>query len=136
VTKYYYWPGFHEPGTVLSFGLNKGVWDSLSANEQSLIESCAAAENDIVLAEFNAKNSDALATLVNEHGVQVRRMPNDMLNAIGEKSGDVVAEAAAEDPLTQKVYDSFIKFRGKAIAYSKLSDQAYWQARLLPFKYG
>ncbi len=136
VTKYYYWPGFHEPGTVLSFGLNKGVWDSLSANEQSLIESCAAAENDIVLAEFNAKNSDALATLVNEHGVQVRRMPNDILNAIGEKSGDVVAEAAAEDPLTQKVYDSFIKFRGKAIAYSKLSDQAYWQARLLPFKYG
>ncbi len=136
VTKFYYWPGFHEPGTVLSFGLNKGVWDSLSAGHQSLIETCAAAENDIVLAEFNAKNSDALATLVNEHGVQVRRMPNNMLNAIGQSSGEVVAEAAASDAMTQKVYDSFLAFRGKAIAYSKLSDQAYWQARLLPFKYG
>ena len=38
--------------------------------------------------------------------------------------------------MTQKVYDSFLAFRKKAIAYSKLSDQAYWQARLLPFKYG
>ncbi len=101
-----------------------------------LVESCTAAENNITLAEFNAKNSDALATLVNEHNVQVRRIPNDMLNAIGEKSGEVVAEAAAEDPLTKRVHESFIDFRKKAIAYSKLSDQAYWQARLLPFKYG
>jgi len=136
VTKYYYWPGFHEPGTVLTLGINKAVWDSLSPGQRSLIEACAAAENDMVLAEFNAKNSDALATLVNEHNVQVRRMPNDMLNAIGEKSGEVVAEAASEDPMTMRVYESFIDFRKKAIAYSKLSDQAYWQARLLPFKYG
>ena len=136
VTKYYYWPGFHEPGTVLSCGINKGVWDSFSASEQSLIETCATAENDVVLAEFNAKNSDALDTLVNEHGVQVRRMPNDMLNALGQKSGEVVADAAEEDQMTRKVYESFINFRKKAIAYSKLSDQAYWQARLLPFKYG
>ena len=136
VTKYYYWPGFHEPGTVLSCGMNKAVWDSLSPNQQMLIESCMAAENDITLAEFNAKNSDSLATLVNEHNVQVRRIPNDMLNAIGKKSGEVVADAAAEDPLTKRVYESFIDFRKKAIAYSKLSDQAYWQARLLPFKYG
>ena len=117
VTKYYYWPGFHEPGTVLSFGMNKGVWDSLTANQQSLIETCAAAENDIVLAEFNAKNSDALDTLINEHGVQVRRMPNDMLNAIGQRSGEVVAEAGAEDSLTKRVYDSFLEFRKKAIAW-------------------
>ena len=53
ITKYYYWPGFHEPGTILSFGINKGVWDSLSASDQSLIETAAAAENSYVLAEFN-----------------------------------------------------------------------------------
>ncbi len=136
VTKYYYWPGFHEPGTTLSFGINKGVWDGLTKDQQSLIESCAAAENDFTLAEFNAHNSDSLDVLINQHGVQVRRMSNEMLRALGTASGQVVAEAADEDALTRKVYDSFIAFRTKAIAYAKHSDQAFWKARQLPFKYG
>ncbi len=136
ITKYYYWPGFHEPGTILSLGINKGVWESLSASDQDLIKSCAAAENSYVLAEFNARSSDALDTLINEHGVQVRRMSNDMLNGLGEASGRVVAEVGAEGGITQRVYESFIAFRRKAIAYDKLSGLAYGNARLLPFKYG
>jgi TRAP-type mannitol/chloroaromatic compound transport system substrate-binding protein len=136
VTKYYYWPGFHEPGAMLATAMNKDVWDSLSPSDQSLIASCAAAENDFMYAEFNARNSDALDTLVNEHGVQVRRMPDEMLNAIGAASGDVMAEVAAEGGLTKRIYDSFIDFRKKSIAFNKHSDQAFWEARLLPFKYG
>ena len=42
----------------------------------------------------------------------------------------------AKDAMTKKVYDSFLAFRKNAIAWSKLSDQSYWNARLLPFKYG
>ncbi len=135
VTKYYYWPGFHEPGSMLSLGINKEVWDSLSANDQSLIASCAAAENDYMYAEFNARNGDALDTLINEHGVQVRRMSDDMLNAIGGASGEVLSEVAAEGGITKRVYDSFINFRERAIRLNKHGDQAYWEARLLPFKY-
>lgn len=136
VTKYYYWPGFHEPGSMLGLGINKDVWDSFTKNQQSLIASCAAAENDFMYAEFNARNSDALDTLINKHDVKVRRMSNDVLNAIGEKSGEVMAEVAKEDALTARVYESFIGFRKKAIGYSKLSDQAFLEARLLPFPYG
>jgi len=135
VAKYYYWPGFHEPGTTLSSGVNKAIWDSLDAGQQSLITSCMAAANDFTLAEFNAKNSDALDTLVNKHNVEVRRTPNELLNALGDASGKVAAEVATSDPLTQRVYDSFIAFRRKAITYAKKSDQAFWQARSLPFKF-
>jgi TRAP-type mannitol/chloroaromatic compound transport system substrate-binding protein len=136
VAKYYYWPGFHEPGTTLSSGINKGVWDSLDSAQQSLITSCMAAENDYALAEFNAHNAAALDTLVNKHKVDVRRTPNELLNALGDASGKVLADVASSDALTQRVYDSFIAFRKKSIAYSKHSDQAFWQARLLPFKFG
>jgi TRAP-type mannitol/chloroaromatic compound transport system substrate-binding protein len=136
ITKYYYWPGFHEPGTILSFGINKEVWDSLSASDQSLFQTAAAAENSYVLAEFNARNSDALDTLINEHGVQVRQMSNDMLNGLGEASGTVVSEVGAEGGITSRVYESFIAFRKKALAYDKLSNLAFGNARLLPFPYG
>ena len=83
----------------------------------------------------NARNNASLKQLIDEHGVELHRFSNDVLNAIGEASGQVVADAAAGDPLTQRVYESFIDFRRNAISWSKLSDQAFLDARLLPFQY-
>ena len=71
-----------------------------------------------------------------DHGVQLRRYSNDLLNRIGEISGEVVAEVGNTDPMTKRIYDSFLASRTSSIAWSKLGDQSYWNARLLPFKYG
>ena len=70
IAKQYHCPGFHEPGTILSFGVNTGVWDSLSEFSQSMIET-AAAESSCVLATFDARNRNAVDTQVNQHGVEV-----------------------------------------------------------------
>ena len=136
VVSFYYWPGFHEPGTVLSAGFNKKFWDGLSGEHQSLIETACAAENAFALAEFATRNGEALDVLINEHGVQLRRFSNDLLNRIGEISGEVVAEVGASDAMTRRVYESFLNARKEQISWSRLGDQAFGQARLLPFKYG
>ena len=136
VTKYYYYPGFHEPGTTLSSAVNLKLWNGLSKEHQAIITSATAAENDYSLAEFNARNVDALDTLINKHKVKLRKFSNDVMDAIGARSGEVVVEAGSADALSKKVLDSFLDFRAKAISWSKISDQAYWNARLLPFKYG
>lgn len=135
VAKYYYYPGFHKPGTTISSGINKNVWDGLTAEHKMLIESAMAAESNFMLAEFNARNIASLNTLTTHHGIDIRRFSDKVLNAIGRAAGEVVAEAASTDAFTKKAYDSFIAFRHNAIAWSKLSDQAYSNARLLPFKY-
>ena len=135
VTKYYYWPGFHEPGSTLAVGINRGVWESLTSSQQSLITNCALAENNRMFSEYNARNNAALETLINKHGVQLRQMPNDVLSAIGEKSGEVVADVGNVDAIGKKIYESFITFRKNSIAWSKVSEQAYTNARLLPFNY-
>ncbi|MBO31583.1 MAG: ABC transporter substrate-binding protein [Rhodospirillaceae bacterium] len=136
VTKYYYYPGFHEPGTTLSSSMNLKTWEGLSSEHKAIVQAAMSAENDVALAEFNARNNGALTTLINKHKVKVRKFSNGVMNAIGKASGEVVAEAGASDKITGKVYDSFRNFRKESIAWSKLSDQAYWEARLLPFKYG
>ena len=41
---YYYYPGFHEPGTHATLGINKTLWDSLTQSERAIIETAAAAE--------------------------------------------------------------------------------------------
>jgi len=135
ITKYYYYPGFHEPGTTLAAGVNLKVWERLSADHKMIISTAAAAENNTVLAEFNAKNAAALNTLLVKHKVELRKFPKEVMNAIGKAAGQVVAEAGASNPFAGKVYNSYIKFRKTSVAWSKLSEQAYQNARALPFKY-
>lgn len=136
VTKYYYYPGFHEPGTTLSSAINLKVWESLSSEHKAIIAAATAAENDISLSEFNANNVGALNTLITKHKVDVRKFSDDVMNEIGTKAGEVVAGAGKGDKTTQNIVDNFLDFRKKAIGWSKISDQAYWNARSLPFKYG
>ena len=135
ITKHYYYPGFHEPGPVLSCGVNFELWNSLSEDERQIITDACLAENNYTLAEFNARNGDSLNTLINEHGVQLHKFDSKILQEIGEAAGDVMADTAKEGGIVKKVYDSYIDFRKKAISWSKLADQGYWNARLLPFTY-
>ena len=66
--KYYYFPGMHEPAAMLACGTNKQWFDSLSKSDQLLIESAASMENDVMMAEYNAKNGSSLATLIADQG--------------------------------------------------------------------
>ena len=126
---------FHEPGTAFALGVNKTLWDELDPDDQNVIATAAAAENVRLLAEFNANNTAALDTLVREHGVQVRKLDDAILQALGKTSGEVLAETSGHDPLTRRVYESFLEFRKIAIRWGELSERAYLNARSLRFPY-
>jgi len=131
VVKNYYYPGFHEPGTALSLGVNRELYDSMSATDQAALQASAVAENNIGLAEFNANNSQALNTLVSKHGVNVRELPDEVFVQAGKAAKDVLADTANADASTRKVYDSYTAFRQIALEWSKLSDQSYMRKRAL-----
>jgi TRAP-type mannitol/chloroaromatic compound transport system substrate-binding protein len=136
VAKYYYYPGFHEPGTALSAGINLKVWESLDDDLKAVITQATAAENATSSAEFKARNADALGTLRRKHRVDLRRFSDGVLRALGEASGVVVGEiGSGDDAVTRKIYESFIKFRKKALSWPHLGEQTFRNARILPFKY-
>jgi TRAP-type mannitol/chloroaromatic compound transport system substrate-binding protein len=134
--KHLYYPGFHDSGSVLSVGINLNIWNSLDEAQQQIVSAAMSAETLVSTAEFDARNASALATLRSAHGVGLKKFHGPILQAIGEASGQVVAEAADEDALAKKVFVSFLGFRKNAMAWSKYSDQAFLNARLLPFTYG
>jgi len=131
VVKFYHYPGFHEPGSMLGIGMSKKLWDGLSETDKTIFEACALAENNYDLAEFNANNTQALDTLINKHGVELVEFSDDIYKEFGKAAKDVLASAGASDPLTKKVYDSFLDFRKKAVRWSDLSDQSYMNKRSL-----
>jgi TRAP-type mannitol/chloroaromatic compound transport system substrate-binding protein len=136
VAKLYYHPGWHEPCTTGEVMINRQVWEGLTPSEQAMIEAVIQAEAWREYAEINAHNADSLKVLVEEHGVDVRRFNDELLMEIGRVSGEVVAEVGASDPLTQKIYDSYMDFRSKALNWGEIADQGYYNARSLPFQYG
>lgn len=135
VTKYYYYPGFHEPGACASIAINKKLWDGFSNEIKLAFQVAIEAEAQLQSAEFTARNQGALKTLINEHGVKLRRYSDELLMELGRISGEVVAEIGNTDATTKKVYESFLEFRKNSITWSKISEQGFLNARLLPFKY-
>ncbi len=58
------------------------------------------------------------------------------MKTIGQASGAVVtALGTGGDDITRRVYEDFQKFRRKALSWSHLGEQSFWNARILPFKY-
>lgn len=127
--KYYYYPGWHEPGPTLEAIVNQQAWDSLPADLQTMIEVATRAINDDMLSEFTARNNAALRTLVDEHGVELRALPDDVILQLKQASIEVVADAAQENELSQRIYDSYMGFLGDVRAYHAISEQAYLNAR-------
>ncbi len=127
--KYYYYPGFHEPGSALSLGVNKKFWDKLSKSDQLTIEAAAAMENDVMMAEYNAKNGESLAKLIKEQGVQLRRFNDDIYDAFGDAAEAVFEEVRAHSDLAKRIHDSFVRTRRDVGAWAKISDQAYVEQR-------
>jgi TRAP-type mannitol/chloroaromatic compound transport system substrate-binding protein len=135
-SKFYYYPGFHEPGTVLATAINKARWDSLTAEERGLITTVANAEYTYSLAEFNTNNAKSLQELRQDKNIEIRKFDDSILKAFGERSGEVMAEVGAKDPLTRRTYQSYMEFRNRYTPWSDMAERAYLNARSLPFSYG
>ena len=129
--KYYYYPGWHEPGTTLECFINQKAFDKLPKDLQVIVKQACKIANQDMLAEYTARNNTALHTLVTKHKVQLKPLPNDVLATLKKLSDEVVGDVAAKDPMSKKVYQSFSKFREQVVAWHDISERAYLNARTL-----
>ena len=129
VARYYYYPGWHEPGSMLELIVNKQSLEALPPDLQAIVTYAARAANQDMLDEFTARNNAALRELVDEHGVQMRRFPDDVLLRFWRGSESVMRELVASDPMAAKVYASYKSFYDGVRSYHHISEQAYINAR-------
>jgi TRAP-type mannitol/chloroaromatic compound transport system substrate-binding protein len=127
--KYYYYPGWHEPGSMLELLINKDAWDSLPKHLQVIIETASKAVNQDILDEYTARNNKALRELVDVHGVELRRLPDDVIAEFKIIANEILEENASEDETVNKVYQSYLKFKNEVSEYHKVSEDAFVEAR-------
>ncbi len=128
-TPYYYAPGFHEPNGAAEFLVNRDLWDSLPEDVQNIIEIACLAEHSFALTEIDWANPPALKKLVEEHGVQVRQFPDDVLTAAQQVSEDVLDDLASIDDITARIVASFRQTKNTQIEWSKISRLPFLRAR-------
>jgi len=127
--KYYYYPGWHEPGTGLECMINQDAWNALPADLQAIIRvACQAAVLD-TLSDFTYNNGIALKALLDKHDVELRRFPDEVLNHLGEISDDYMRELADESELMGRIYASFQAYSAIVNPWTAISDRALLNLR-------
>ena len=127
--KYYYYPGWHEPGSMMEFTVNKQAFETLPKDLQAIVKIATRAVNQDMLDEYTARNNHALKDLVNKHKVQLRAYPKDVLMKLRDLSDEVLLEVAQKDEMTKKVYESFKTYKDNVQDYHSITEQAFLNAR-------
>jgi TRAP-type mannitol/chloroaromatic compound transport system substrate-binding protein len=127
--------GLHKAAKYY-YVVNKKLWDGFGSAERGIIETAAAAQNAYSYAEFTANDAIALQQLAADPAIQIRKLDDSILQALGKLSGEVLAETGRKDDLTRRVYESFIKFRTAAVRWGDISERAFINARALSYPFG
>jgi TRAP-type mannitol/chloroaromatic compound transport system substrate-binding protein len=127
--RYYYYPGWHEPGTTTDFGFNKKAYEALPVDLQRTLDHAAAAVQVYGLSDFHAKNAIALGRLKTEFKgkVEVLQLPVPVLRDLKKLSAEVVREESEKTPMARKVHASFTKFQALVGPWDHVAEGAYHQ---------
>ncbi len=121
---YYYYPGWHEPGTELELLINKARWDSLPADLQRMVKQAAAATSVWTYSAMEYHNSQALKELSTKKNVQLLPFPPDVMRELRNITVQTLIGEAEKDPDFKRVYDAYQSFRLEYQPWHSLTSQA------------
>jgi TRAP-type mannitol/chloroaromatic compound transport system substrate-binding protein len=127
--KYYYYPGWQEPGPGLETIIHRAAWDSLPPDLQAIVRTTAQAITTDMAAEYTHGNAMSLGQLQADPNIEIRRFPDEVLRLLRTIARDVADELMARDPASAKVGKAYFDFLDKVAANSRLAEKAYLNAR-------
>lgn len=121
VAKHYYFPGWHQPAGFIEFYMNKDKWDGLSDAQRTAIEVSCADANLYAMGVAAGAQSPILEEF-RANGVEIKRFPDSVMDALRAAADEVYAEKSAENEMFRKVIDSYRAFAANYNEYQNLSD--------------
>jgi TRAP-type mannitol/chloroaromatic compound transport system substrate-binding protein len=127
--RYYYYPGWHEPGSTNEFGFNKKAYEALPIDLRRTLDHAAAAVQVYGLTDFHVKNAIALERLRTEFKgkVEILPLPLPVLRDLKKLTAGVVREESEKTPMARKVHASYTKFQALVGPWDHVAEGAYHQ---------
>lgn len=126
--KYYYFPGWHEPGTEFELMINSNAWAKLPKDLQLLVETAAAAVNVWIYAQMEFQNQVALKELRKKQNIEVLEFPPEVLAELKHLTKEVLEDEAINNAKFKMIYDAYTGFSKSYEDWSKMSEEAYQKA--------
>jgi TRAP-type mannitol/chloroaromatic compound transport system substrate-binding protein len=126
VAKYYYYPGWHEPGPALEMIINKPKFDELPSDLQEIIRTACYRTSRWMGAEFDARNGAYLQKIALEDEVNIVQFPEAVLDKLKTYTLETLEELASTDPSSKKVYDAFTKFKKEIGVWMNVSEKVFY----------
>jgi TRAP-type mannitol/chloroaromatic compound transport system substrate-binding protein len=126
--KYYYYPGWHEPGTTGEFVFNKKAYEALPVDIRHVLDTTAAAMHSLEYTDYFSKNAVALKKLQTEFKGKVEfvKLGDATLKELKKVAAEVNKEESEKTPIAKKVYASYIKFQDLVGDWSMISEGSYY----------
>ena len=122
--RYYYYPGWHEPGPTIECIINKKKYNMLPKDLKLIIDIACKAVNIDMLSDYTAKNNMALQFLKSEN-IKILKFPDEVLARLKEITEVILTEISQTDDITQEVYNSYMKFKEDVSPWTNISDKAF-----------
>lgn len=122
--QFYYAPGWWEPGPSLEIDINLDKWNELPKEYQEILKSAAFEANMTMLSRYDAKNRQALKSLV-DGGVQLKFYSKEIMDAAEQASFALYDEFAGKDPEFKKIYDPWKEFRTGIYEWHKVNEASF-----------
>jgi TRAP-type mannitol/chloroaromatic compound transport system substrate-binding protein len=129
VAPFYYYPGFNKPNGTGECLVSLAAWNGLDAELKAVVASACAVEANFALAEMERLNTEALVALTSQHNVKLKAFPADLVAAARGIGRDVLGELAGRSAEAKKVHDSYVAFRERVGAWSRISLKAVLEGR-------
>ncbi|NJN68574.1 MAG: ABC transporter substrate-binding protein [Chloroflexaceae bacterium] len=110
--RFYYYPGWWEPGSTLDVIINQQAWDELPRLYQEIFKAAAYEANIAMLSEYESRNQEALDRLV-VGGTVLRPYSEEIMVAAQQAAFDLYEETASADPAFREVFEPWKEFRRK-----------------------
>ncbi|MEM6793759.1 MAG: TRAP transporter substrate-binding protein [Acidobacteriota bacterium] len=124
VARYYYYPGWWEPGPSLTYQVSAKAWEELPASYREMFEAAAAESARVMQARYDHLNPGALAQLL-EEGVELRPFGDAVMGAARDAAQEMFEEQAAADPSYREVYDAWKRAKSDLSRWFAASELAY-----------
>ncbi len=126
---FYYGPGIHEPNGTGECLVNRKAWEGLPPDLKAVVENACRAENAFALAESERMNAIALTALVDEHGVQLRRLPEGIIGAARAIAPSIIAGFQKGGGIEARIGQSYALMRKALAQWPMISAGAFLEAR-------
>ena len=119
--RFYYYPGWWEPGPTLEVQISLDEWDGLPSLYQEVIRTAAHQANEIMMARYDVLNPAAIQS-IQEAGVELRPFPDDVLAAAEEASFELYDEFGSNDADFARIFEPWNEFRQQIQSWHGLGE--------------